>query len=415
MMNQASIDAVADARIDAHMGRPLYDGYCFTELPSLVGARLAGTPTRMPMSVVHAMPETKHVVVFVVDGFGWTFLERFADELPFLRRFFDHGIVSKLTAQFPSTTAAQITTLHTGLPIGHSGIPEWFYYEPAVDGIFAPLLCIAMKQGQPLAVDATQVDVYPTSTVYRALAEHDVQSYCYQSSKYAHSPFSKSVTQGADIVPFRTLAEAAVHLGDRLSRASGPTYHCVYFDVVDSISHEYGPDSDYVAAEIRSLFQMLETVAVPALKDSDALVLVSADHGHISVNPDRTIQLDEIAPELEAYFATDADGRPVLPGGSPRDMFVYLQPDRVDDAAAILSERLEDRATVHRTTDLINDGFFGEVQTKLQERLGALTVLPRPHEMVWWRYRADHRVSHRGHHGGLSADELEIPLLAGCL
>ena len=414
MMNRASLQAVAKARIDPHMGRPLYDSYCFSQLPSFISSRLTGTPTGMPASVAGTLPDTKQVVLFLVDGFGWTFLERFADELPFLRRFFDDGIVSKLTTQFPTTTAAQMTTLHTGLPVGRSGIPEWFYYEPAVDGIFAPLLCMTVQQGEPRPVDSSEADVYPSTSLYRALAEHGVRSYCYQSNKYAHSPFSRAVTQGANVVPFRTLAEATVHLADRLASASEPTYHCVYFDVVDATSHTYGPDSAYVAAEIRTLFAMLESIATPALADSDVLVLVSADHGHTRVDPSRIVHLENELSQLEAWFATDRQGRPVLPGGSPRDLFIYLQPDRVDDAYALLSRRLESRATVHRTAALADDGYFGDVRPALRERLGGLTVLPRPHEMVWWHYRADQWIAHRGHHGGLSADELEIPLLVGC-
>lgn len=79
------------------------------------------------------------VVLFLVDAFGWRFFEKFQD-LPFLKRLTSDGMVEKLTAQFPSTTAAHVTTIHTGLPVGKSGVFEWFYYEPQLDRIIAPLL-----------------------------------------------------------------------------------------------------------------------------------------------------------------------------------------------------------------------------------------------------------------------------------
>src|ERR1044071_7640942 len=69
------------------------------------------------------------VVLFLVDGFGWRFYERFQDAA-FIQRIAKHGRIEKLTSQFPSTTAAHITTIQTGLPVGVSGVYEWFYYTP---------------------------------------------------------------------------------------------------------------------------------------------------------------------------------------------------------------------------------------------------------------------------------------------
>ena len=85
----------------------------------------AGVPSRICETC--ASGEYDAVVLFLVDGFGWCFFEKF-QEMPFLRRLTTGGTLEKLTSQFPSTTAAHITTIHTGLPVGESGIYEWFYY-----------------------------------------------------------------------------------------------------------------------------------------------------------------------------------------------------------------------------------------------------------------------------------------------
>src|SRR5678815_1045163 len=63
------------------------------------------------------------VVLFLVDGFGWRFFERF-QEAPFLKRLAKHGRIEKLISQFPSTTAAHLTTIHTGWNVGQSGVHE---------------------------------------------------------------------------------------------------------------------------------------------------------------------------------------------------------------------------------------------------------------------------------------------------
>ena len=79
------------------------------------------------------------MVLFLIDGFGWRFFEKFQDA-PFLQQTTRTGTVTKLTSQFPSTTAAHITTIHTGMPVGEHGIFEWYYYEPTLDRVIAPLL-----------------------------------------------------------------------------------------------------------------------------------------------------------------------------------------------------------------------------------------------------------------------------------
>ncbi|HET9906135.1 MAG TPA: alkaline phosphatase family protein, partial [Anaerolineales bacterium] len=97
----------------------------------------AGIPDRIKESF--ASDNYDAVVLFLVDGFGWRFFERFQDA-PFIKRFARNGRIEKLTSQFPSTTAAHLTTIHTGWNVGQSGVYEWYYYEPQLDAIISPLL-----------------------------------------------------------------------------------------------------------------------------------------------------------------------------------------------------------------------------------------------------------------------------------
>ena len=412
MLNQASIDTVAQARIDDHLSIPLYDSYCFSQVPSLVRSRLSDYPTGMPASVLPSTARPKNVVLFLLDGFGWRFFEQFVDELPFLRRFVDDGVASKLTSQFPSTTAPHVTTLHTGEAVGTSGVFEWYYYEPELDEIFMPLpsLSVSADALTPAGVESNVL--YPNASVYRALADNGITPHCYQSERYARSTYSTAVTDGALAVPFRTLPEAMVQLVDRVTQSTGSSYHCVYIDVIDSISHRYGPDSAHIAAEIRALFRLLEAEVAGPLAGTDTLVLITADHGHIEVEPERTVYVDELIPEATDWLSTTRDGRPLVPGGSPRDFFMYVRPSEVDRAYKTLGDKLDGIATVHRVRDMVDDGYFGRAEARLEARLAPLVILPKPREMVWWRGGGRFEIDKSGYHGGLSAEELEIPLLA---
>ena len=95
----------------------------------------------IPNRIKEAFASGKYdaVVLFLVDGFGWRFFERFQDA-PFNKRFAKYGKIEKLISQFPSTTAAHLTAIHTGWNVGQSGVYEWIYYEPQVDALISPLL-----------------------------------------------------------------------------------------------------------------------------------------------------------------------------------------------------------------------------------------------------------------------------------
>src|SRR6185436_7423343 len=97
----------------------------------------AGIPDRITNAFASGNYDS--VVLLLVDAFGWRFFERFQDA-PFIKRIARQGKIEKLTSQFPSTTAAHLTTIHTGSNVGQSGVHEWIYYEPQLDAIIAPLL-----------------------------------------------------------------------------------------------------------------------------------------------------------------------------------------------------------------------------------------------------------------------------------
>ena len=141
MINNKSIINVNESTFSTEFRKPLYDSYCFSNIPGTIEKLLTGhTDKKKLPDDTTPNKEYDKVVLFFVDAFGWRFFERFQDQYPTLKRFVDHGIVSKITSQFPSTTAAHVTTIHTGKSVGQSGIFEWYYYEPKLDMMIAPLV-----------------------------------------------------------------------------------------------------------------------------------------------------------------------------------------------------------------------------------------------------------------------------------
>jgi hypothetical protein len=340
----------------------------FPDVPATVERLLAGG-------------ERERVGVVLLDAFGRRFLERHADH-PFLRRL----TVTEIATQFPPTTTAHVTTMHTGRPVGEHGLYEWNIYEPALDAVVIPILH-AGSAGGALPIDpATFID---GPTLYERL---DVPSTVLHPSSFSPSTYDGVFTVGSRLQPYATFRDGVDGLFDALERGG---YAYLYWDRIDLMGHLHGPASpEFDAAAIAAL----DALEAGLREVPGALLLVTADHGQVAVDPARVDYLDELWPELTGLLAQ-------RPAGSSRDVFLHTQPGAASEVVAGLSERVD--ADVRLVADMVADGLFGEVGPRLRERLADVCVLPADGRTAWLRPYAGRPQSFLGHHGGLHRDEVD--------
>ncbi|RIK38041.1 MAG: phosphodiesterase [Chloroflexi bacterium] len=401
--------------------RPLYDTYGFARLPELVQALFSVPDAPVVGELLGPLAgEYEQVVLVLVDAFGWRFVERYRDDFPFLQRFFREGQVTRLTSQFPSTTAAHLTALHTGLEVGQSGVYEWFMYEPTLDAVIGSLLysyagddATNRLAGSPL----TPQMLYPQADHYQRLAEAGVRSVLFGDAAYTPSAFSSVVMQGAKVVPTGTFEDAVRAAGDLLAgaRAGQRGFTFLYCGDVDYAGHQRGCESAAFSRAAARCFQQLELLQ-PALGRSKqrTLLLFTADHGMLDVDPARTLALDWAMPEIFRWLEPTRSGGYKVPAGAPRDFFLHIRPEYLDEAQQRLSTRLAGIAEVHPVADLIAQGFFGSHPPSevFLSRVGNLVILPYSGESVWWWGGGRFRNKLTGHHGGLTPEEMQTQVLA---
>jgi hypothetical protein len=148
-------------------------------------------------------------------------------------------------------------------------------------------------------------------------------------------------------------------------------------------------------------------------KTGKTLFIMTADHGQVEVDPRTTFYLNKEFCGIERWFKTGAKGCPLVPAGSARDMFLHIKEDCVDRVITLLQQRLDGKAEVYRTQELLAQRFFGQHEPlpALLNRLGNVVILPYANETVWWYEEGKFSMHFRGHHGGLTPEEMEIPLL----
>jgi hypothetical protein len=348
----------------------------FTAVPASVERLLRGTAGGLP-----GLPDRcDRVGIVLLDAFGRRFRERHASH-PFVRRL----AVTELRAQFPSTTTAHITTMHTGRPVGEHGLYEWNVYEPGLDAIITPLRATYAGGGGELPAGTLAVG----ETLYERLAEAGVPSVVIQPASFSPSTYDRVAVRGARLQPFARLQEGVEAL---LAALETPGYAYLYWDQIDATGHEHGPDSPRFAAAVDSA---LDTLERGLRRIPGALLIVTADHGQVAVDPRRVDYLDELWPGVAKLLRH-------RPAGSARDVFLHAVPGAAGELRAGLAETLGDRGAVHAAADL-----FPDAGPRLRERLADVCVLPAPGRMAWLRSAAAQERVFRGHHGGLHPDEVD--------
>jgi hypothetical protein len=387
---------------------PRHDGGGFAAPPDTVarllgawegGVELDGLPAR-----------ARHVVLVLLDAFGWRFFTRHGDH-PLLRRL--HA-VAPLTTQFPSTTTAHVTTLHTGVALGEHGLYEWNIYEPSLNALITPMLfCYAGDAARDTLLRAG-VDpglLWPSApTFYERLAGAGVASHVFGPATFTPSTVDSVLARGADLHPVADLPSGLATLAATLRAADGPAYAYFYWDEVDAVGHQHGPSSPQFAAAAQRCLDALDA----GLRDlpEGTIVLLAADHGQVDVDPETTVYVNEAWPGIVDLLSRDGRGRPLAPAGSARDLFLHCGPEAIDELVDGLERLLGERATVHRVADVVVAGWLGTVGARLRARLADVCVLPAPGETVWWRERHRFDMRFRGHHGGLSEDEARTQVAA---
>lgn len=410
MYNEDSKKSVESSLFSRYFRKPLYDSFCFARIPSTIRYLLTGEDKEQ------ALPEScffddryDAVVLFFIDAFGSVFSDRYFDH-PFLKRFAEKGIVSKITSQFPSTTAAHVTTIHTGLPVGISGIYEWFQYEPQVRDVIAPLLFSRAGDGMPGSLLSSGVpleDFFPFSTLYEELHKKEVRSFLFQESSIDGTPYSQAIGKGASPFGYLSLAQGLRGLQELLmSPNNEKIYAFFYHSHIDSVGHRKGVGHRSFDASILYCLDRLESELAQVLSSSRKIaILLTADHGMVSVEPKKTIYINEIFPEILPDLAVP------LPAGSCRDLFLSVREEALPGTKHRLEEGLRGRAEVFCTKDLIEEGLFGRVSDRFRDRVGNLVILPYENEGVWWREKGRFEQHFYASHGGLLPSETDIPFL----
>ncbi len=370
-------------------GKSLADVVCSL----LAGLGVAGFTDRLGLN------PARGVCLLLVDGLGWRALLEHPAEAPFLTSLAEGS--APITAGFPSTTAASVSAIGTGVPAGQHGIVGFSFAIP--DGILINALSWHTHgAGERIDLRESFVpeDIQPRHTALERAVAEGVQVTLAVPHVQRGSGLTRAVLRGGNIRGVHALGDLA---GNALAAVSGcaRTFCYAYHGDLDLLGHVYGVGSLPWRLQLGHVDRLAATIA-EGLPPGTQLVVI-ADHGMVTVPEEARIDFDT-EPALQAGVR--------LLGGDPRARYVYTDPGATDDVLAAWRELIGDRAWIRTRDETIAAGWFGPVvEPRIRDRIGDIVVAART-DFAIVRSQVTPRLSRLiGHHGSLTAEEQLVPLL----
>lgn len=337
-----------------------------------------------------ALAPARSVVVVVVDGLGAIPLRAHAGHARHLAA----GTGKKDIAHsvFPSTTAAALTSITTGVAPGAHGLVGYQVVDRAHDRI-VNLLSGWERDG----IDPAQWQ--PVPTVFERAADAGFAPFTVGFAGYARSGFTRATLRGAEFVAAGSPSERVARAYQLAADTAGALVYC-YLPEVDKAGHRYGVESaEWLAA--------LEEIdgALSAAPPRQVGVLITADHGMVDVPAHRQVVLEHGDARLDGVRWI---------AGEPRMLHVVLHGDAdADRALDVWRARSEGAADVLSRDEAITAGLFGPVVTDdAAGRIGDLLVVARGNRAFYDGTADDPRSRGMvGQHGALTPEETRVPYI----
>ncbi|MBI4146075.1 alkaline phosphatase family protein [Candidatus Woesearchaeota archaeon] len=339
--------------------------------------------------------EGKQKALFLmIDGLGYHQLKKEFKHPLFLKQMSKKGKLLPITACFPSTTAASVTSFFTGLTPQQHGIMAYTVYLHEYKALTSMLSFHNLNTRKPVKIKGRFIKC---KTIGEQLAQQHIPAHAVIPSKIIKGTLSQNIHRKTTVHGYKNLHDCFEQI-KKLLKKPGKAYIHAYIDFYDGLCHEHGPESDVSCLFLHGLDSLLERF-VKTTKAKDTLLAISADHGHITTDPKKTILYRDHPKLCKALVSI---------GGEARINYLYCKKGKQKFVEKYFKKHFTQYATLHKSQDILKQGLFGigTPNEKTAQRIGDFVVMAKKNNTLL------HSPAYLiGHHGGLSKEELIVPLL----
>ena len=372
---------------------PRYGVRSLAELiPSLLSSLgLVGFENRLTLE------STRRICLLLIDGLGWELVRANAPAAPFLNSIAGEA----LTAGFPATTAASLSSIATGRPPGEHGLVGYTMVLPGYDRAFNALTWSLYGIGprRDMLDELVPEQFQPGRTLAEQAAASGLRIHHLGPAFHEGSGLTRAIGRGERFHPADSLA-AISETALQLLRAR-QTFVYGYHPGLDAAGHVHGVASQAWRSELSKVDNALRGLAeqLPA----GTMLVVTGDHGMVDLRPEQRLDLAD-HPALAAGVSMLA--------GEARARYLKTAPGATEDVVNAWRSNLGDRMWVWTTEEAIATGIFGpSISDLVRQRIGDVVAAAFGPVGIVERAIDPAQARFNGHHGSLTSAEQEVPFL----
>lgn len=332
----------------------------------------------------------KNIVLIILDGMGNNLLKEISPN-----NFFSKNKLDTITSVYPCTTVAALNTYYSGkAPIETGFIAFTQYFK---------------EYGRSLYMfshkDAYTEETYPNAktdvfeqlkykNIFEKIEKKKINAY--EINPPHCDTRSRKYQKASDV---KTMCNTIKNI----CKNEEDNFVLAYYDAPDNILHRHGCSSKEVKKFILESEKTIEDMT-EALKGTNTLVIVCADHGHNDIKKTYTIK------DLECIN----DYLIMPPGLESRVVSFWVKEDKKKDFEKAFNNKFKDEFMLITKEDFLNKHFlgYGKQHKKVDDFLGNYLALSIADSIIKIETQISKpKYQKKSTHCGLTENEMLVPLI----
>ena len=367
-------------------------------MSSLLGAmNVKSKYSRLKSLNSNEISKKKNIVLIVVDGLGYDWLVH-RGKTTFIHK----NLKQKLTSVFPSTTATAIPLFMTGYPAQQHALTGWKVFLKEI-GCIVQILKSNLRMGGPnISQFGVDLDKIYNFEVLQDKINRDY--YVLTMKKLMDSDYNKITCLNSKNVMYEEDSITSFFRQMKKSlKNEGKKYIYAYWSKLDMINHEFGPNSHEALNHFIDFDRELEKFI--STLDKNTTVLLTSDHGFVYTPHNKQIWVED-HPKLQECLSMTLTSESRL-------AFAYVKSSKKLDFEKYLKTKLTHACRIIKSEEAIDKNYFGlfKANPKLKNRVGDYMIIMKENYVLKDRLINSERTEKLGAHGGVSREEMFVPLV----